>query len=184
MNTIGTKDIKLIHEKVFSERQHKFYAHILSTVIFRSCLFFLDPEFDGEITFKFRPSGGFIGFDNSRLDHLLKRSKVLRLLAALRDAAGFKRLQKQRPWICLRFPLLTSKQLSFWPLDRNIVHSQLKFFILIWFVNWNARKCWQQNHKYNCPRSRRFQTQVTCIHYKRTQFVFQLQRYNIFQTPT
>ena len=49
-------------------------------------------------------------------------------------------------------------------------------------MNWNARKFWQQNHKYYCPRSRRFQTQVTWIHYKRTQFVFQLQRYNIFQT--
>ena len=50
-------------------------------------------------------------------------------------------------------------------------------------MNWNAREFWQQNHKYNCPRSGKFQTQVTWIHYKRAQFVFQLQRYNIFQTP-
>ena len=35
----------------------------------------------------------------------------------------YKRLQKQSPWICLRFPLLSSKQLSFWTLDRNIIHS-------------------------------------------------------------
>ena len=48
-------------------------------------------------------------------------------------------------------------------------------------MNWNARKFWQQNHTYNGPRSRRFQTQVTWIHYKRTQFVFQLQRYNILK---
>ena len=48
-------------------------------------------------------------------------------------------------------------------------------------MNWNIREFWQQNHKYNCPRSRRFQTQVTWIHYKRAHFVFQLQRYNIFK---
>ena len=48
-------------------------------------------------------------------------------------------------------------------------------------MNWNARKIWQQNHKYNCPRSRRFQTQVTWVHYKRTQFVFELQQFNIFK---
>ena len=49
----------------------------------------LDPEVYGEIALKFRPYGGLIGFDNSRLDSLLKRSKVLRLHAALHDAAGF-----------------------------------------------------------------------------------------------
>ena len=48
-------------------------------------------------------------------------------------------------------------------------------------MNWNERKFWQQNHKYS--RHRRFQTQVTWIHYKRTQFVFQLQRYNILKPP-
>ena len=50
-------------------------------------------------------------------------------------------------------------------------------------MNWNARAFWLQNHKNNCPRSRMFQNQATWIHYKRTQFVFQLQRYSIFQTP-
>ena len=37
---------------------------------------------------------------------------------------------------------------------------------------WKARKFWQQNHEYNCPQSRKFQTQDSWIHYKRTQFLF------------
>ena len=120
MNTIGTKDIKLIHEKVLSLRGNINYTHIsYRQLYFVAACSLLDPEVDGEIALKFRPYGGFIGTDNSRLDPLLKRSKVLRLHAA----RIYKRLPKQRPWICLRFPFLTSKQLSFWTPDRNIIHS-------------------------------------------------------------
>ena len=61
----------------------------MSTVYFVAACSLLDPEVDGEIAFKCRPYGGFIGIDNSRLDHLLKRSNVLRLHAALHDGAGF-----------------------------------------------------------------------------------------------
>ena len=47
----------------------------------------------------------------------------------------YKRLQKQRHWICLRFPLLTSEQLFFWTLDRNIIHSISENFSFT-FVSW------------------------------------------------
>ena len=90
MNTIGTKDIKLIHEKVLSLRGNINYTHIsYRQLYFVAACSLLDPEVDGEIALKFRPYGVFIGIDNSRLDLLLKRSKVLRLHAALHDAAGF-----------------------------------------------------------------------------------------------
>ena len=90
MNTIGTKDIKLIHEKVLSLRGNINYTHIsYRQLYFVAACSLLDPEVDGEIALKFRPYGCFIGIDNSRLDPLLKRSKVLRLHAALHDAAGF-----------------------------------------------------------------------------------------------
>ena len=125
MKTIGIKDIKLIHEKVLSLRGNINYTHIsYRQLYFVAACSLLDPEVDGEIAFKFRPYGGFIGIDNSRLDSLLKRSKVLRLHAALHDAAGFiEDCRIKRPWICLRFLLLTSKQLSFWTLDRNFINS-------------------------------------------------------------
>ena len=90
MNTIGTKDIKLIHEKGLSLRGNINYTHIsYRQLYFVAACSLLDPEVDGEIALKFRPYGGFIGIDNSRLDPLLKRSEVLRLHAALHDAAGF-----------------------------------------------------------------------------------------------
>ena len=90
MNTVGAKDIMLIHEKVLSLRGNINYTHIpYRQLYFVAACSLLDPEVDGEIALKFRPYGGFIGIDNSRLDPLLKRSKVLRLHAALHDAAGF-----------------------------------------------------------------------------------------------
>ena len=90
MNTIGTRDIKLIHEKVLSQRGNINYTHIsYRQLYFLAVCSLLDPEVDGEIVLKYRPHVGFIGIDNSRLDPLLKRSKVLRLHAALHDAAGF-----------------------------------------------------------------------------------------------
>ena len=90
MNTIGTKDMKLIHEKVLSLRGNINYTHIsYRQLYFVAACSLLDPEVDGEIALKFRPYGGFIGIDTSRLDPILKRSKVLRLHAALHDAAGF-----------------------------------------------------------------------------------------------
>ena len=90
MNTIGTKDIKLIHEKVLSLRGNINYTHIsYRQLYFVAACSLLDPEFGGEMALKFRPYGGFIGIDNSRLDPLLKRSKVLQLQAALHDAAEF-----------------------------------------------------------------------------------------------
>ena len=90
MNTIGTKDIKLIHEKVLSLRGNINYTHIsYRQLYFVAACSLLDPEVDGEIALKFRPYGGFIGIDNSKLDPFLRRSKKLRLRAALHDAAGF-----------------------------------------------------------------------------------------------
>ena len=90
MNTIGTKDIKLLQEKNLSLRRSINYTHIsCRQLYFSAACSLLDPEVDGEIALKFRPYGGYIGIDNSRLDPLLKRSKVLRLHAALHDAAGF-----------------------------------------------------------------------------------------------
>ena len=90
MNTIGTKNIKLIHEKVLSLRGNINYTHIsYRSLYFVADCSLLDEEVDGEIALKFRPYGGFIGIDNSRLDPLLKRSKVLGLHAALHDATGF-----------------------------------------------------------------------------------------------
>ena len=90
MSTIRTKDIKLIHEKVLTLRGNINYTHIsYRQLYFVAACSLLDPEVDGEKALKFTPYGGFIGIDNSRLDPLLKRSKVLRLHAALHDAAGF-----------------------------------------------------------------------------------------------
>ena len=125
MNTIGIKDIKLIHEKVLSLRGNINYTHIsYRRLYFVAARSLLDPEVDGEIALKFRPYCGFIGIDNSRLDPLLKRSKVLRLHVALHDGAGFiKDCRNKGPGYVYAFPLLTSKQLSFWPLDRNTVYS-------------------------------------------------------------
>ena len=37
-------------------------------------------------------------------------------------------MQKQGLWTCLRFPFLTSKQLSFWTRDRNNIHSISEYF--------------------------------------------------------
>ena len=90
MNTIGTKDIQLIHEKILSLRINKNYTHISYRQLhFVAACSLLDPEIDGGIALKFRLYGGFIGIDNSRIDPLLKRSKMLRLHAALHDGAGF-----------------------------------------------------------------------------------------------
>ena len=87
MNTIGTKDIKLIHEKILSLKGNTNYTHIsYRQLCFVAACSLLDPEIDGEIALKFGPYGDFIGIDNSRLDPSLKRSKVLRLHAALHDA--------------------------------------------------------------------------------------------------
>ena len=88
MNTIGTKDIKLIHGKVLSLRSNINYTHIsYRQLYFVAACSLLDPEDDGEIALKFRPNGDFFGIDNSRLDPLLKPSEVLRLHAALHVAA-------------------------------------------------------------------------------------------------
>ena len=90
MNTIGIEDIKLIHEKTVSLRGNQNFSHISHRQLyFVATCALLDPEIDGKIALKFRPYGGLIGVDNSRLDPLLKYSKVLRLHAALHDAAGF-----------------------------------------------------------------------------------------------
>ena len=90
MNTIGTKDVKLIHEKVLSLRGNISNTHIsYRKLYFVAACSLLDPEVDGATALKFRPYGGFIGIDNSRLNPLLKRCKVLRLHAALHDAAIF-----------------------------------------------------------------------------------------------
>ena len=90
MNTIGTKDIKLIHEKVLTLRDNIYYVHkFYQQLYFVAACSLLDPEVDEEIALKFRHYGGFVGIDKSRLDPLLKRSKVLRLHSALHDAAGF-----------------------------------------------------------------------------------------------
>ena len=88
--TIGIEDIKLIHERSLSLRGNLTFSHISHRQLyFVAACALLDPEFDGEIALKFRPYGGLIGVDNSRLDPLLKYGKILRLHAALHDAAGF-----------------------------------------------------------------------------------------------
>ena len=90
MNTTGTKDIKLIHERVLSPRGNINYTDIsYRQLYFVAACSLLDPGVDGEIALKLGPYGGFFGIDNSRLDPLLKRSKVLQLHAALHVAAGF-----------------------------------------------------------------------------------------------
>ena len=90
MKTIGIEDIKLIHKKSRSVRGTLTFSHISHRQLyFVAACALLDSEIDGEIALNFRPYGGLIGVDNSRLDPLLKYSKVLRLHAALHDAAGF-----------------------------------------------------------------------------------------------
>ena len=73
MNTIGTKDIKLIHEKVLSLIGNINYTHISYRQLYfvAACSLF-DPEVDGEIALKFRPYGGFIEYDNSRVDSFVE----------------------------------------------------------------------------------------------------------------
>ena len=76
--------------KFLSLRGNINYTHISYRQLYFvavGCL--LDPEVDGELALKFRLYSGFIGIYNSRLDPLLKRSKVLRLHAALHYAAVF-----------------------------------------------------------------------------------------------
>ena len=90
MNTIGTKDIKLIQENFLSLRGNINYTPISYRHLYLvAACSLLDPKVDGEIALKLRCYGGFTGIDNSRLDPLLKQSKVLRLHAALHDAAAF-----------------------------------------------------------------------------------------------
>ena len=90
MKTIGIEDIKLIHEKSLSLRRNLTFSHISHRQLyFVAACALLDPEVDGEIALKFRPYGGILGAKISRLDALLKNSKVLRLHAALYEAAGF-----------------------------------------------------------------------------------------------
>ena len=84
----------------------------------------LDPEVDGAIALKFRPIGSFIGIDNSRLDPLLKRNKVLQLYAALHDAAGLiKDCKSKGPVYVKAFRYSTVNNCFFWTLDRNIIKS-------------------------------------------------------------
>ena len=55
MNTIGTKDIKLIHEKFLSLRGNINYTHIsYRQLYFVAACSLLDLEVDGEIALKFR----------------------------------------------------------------------------------------------------------------------------------
>ena len=65
-------------------------THISQRPLFflAACLFF-DSEIDLQIAFKMRPFGGLIGLIISRIDSILKYSKVLRLHPALPDAAVF-----------------------------------------------------------------------------------------------
>ena len=74
MNTIGTEDTTLTYEKILSLRRNINHTHISCRQLFCSLL---DPEVDCEIALEFRPHIVFIRIDNSRLDPLLKRSKVL-----------------------------------------------------------------------------------------------------------
>ena len=61
MNTIGTKDIKLIHERVLSLRGNINYTEkSYRQLYFVAACSLLDPEADGEIALKFRPYAGFI----------------------------------------------------------------------------------------------------------------------------
>ena len=88
MNTIEIEYIKVIHAKAISLRGNLNCSHVSHRQLhFVAACSILDPEIDGEIELKFRPYGGLIGVDNSRLDPSLKYSKVLRLHAALHDAA-------------------------------------------------------------------------------------------------
>ena len=98
----------------------------------------LDPEVDGEIALKFRPYGGFIGIDNSRLDPLLKPSKVLRLHAALHDATGIiKDCRNKGPGYVYAFRYSPVNNCLFghltgilFILSVKIFHSQLKIGML------------------------------------------------------
>ena len=112
-------------KKFLSLRGNINYTHIsYRQLYFVAACSLLDPEVDGEIALKFRPYGSFIGIDSSRLDPLLKRSKVLRLHAALHDAAGFlKDCRNKGPGYIYTFRYSPVKQLSFWTPDRNIIHS-------------------------------------------------------------
>ena len=135
MNTIGTKDIKLIHENVLSLRGNINYVHIsYRQLYFVAACSLLDPEVDGEIALKFRPYGGFIGIDNSRLDPLLKRSKVLRLHAALHDAAGFtKDCRNKGPGYVNAFRYSPVNNCLFGHLTGILIILSVKIFHSQWF---------------------------------------------------
>ena len=151
MNLIGTKDIKLIHENVLSLRGNINYTHIsYRQLYFVAACSMLDPEVDGEIALKFRPLWWFHW--NSRPDPFLKRSKVLRLHAALHDAAGFiKDCRNKGPGYNYAFRYSPVNHCLFEHLTGILFILSVKFVIHIYLMNWNARKFWQQNHKYNCP---------------------------------
>ena len=134
MKTIGKEDIKLIHEKSLSLRGNLTFSHISHRQLyFLAACALLDPELDGEIALNIRPYGGLIGVDNSRLHPLLKYSKVLRLHAALHDAAGFvKDCRNKGPGYVYAFRYSPINNFPFahltgilFVLSVNISHSQL-----------------------------------------------------------
>ena len=66
--TIGIKDIQLIREKSLSLRRNLTLSHISHRQLyFVAACVLLDPESDGELALKFRPYGGLIGVDISRI---------------------------------------------------------------------------------------------------------------------
>lgn len=83
-----TIDLVKIHQNFLRIKDSQPYFSKRRSYFLAACLYF-DSNIDLEVALKLRPYGGLIGIDNSRLDHYLKESKVLRLHAIIHDAAGF-----------------------------------------------------------------------------------------------
>lgn len=85
---INVIDVRNIHETSIKLRANDETLTGRRACFIASCMV-LDSSIDVDTANSLRPYGGLIGVDNSRLDLYLKRSKILRLHAALHDSAGF-----------------------------------------------------------------------------------------------
>ena len=87
-STIATVDVEKIHE-IFKDIQKEYPRYNKRFQYFLAACHHIDPYFDLDLALKFRPHGGLIGIDDSKLDKYLNHNKVLRLHAILHDATGF-----------------------------------------------------------------------------------------------
>ena len=86
-STIATIDVEKIHQ-IYNDIKIEYSRYNERFQYFLAAYHYIDPHFDLDLALKFRPHGGLIGIDDSKLYKYLK-NKILRLHAILHDATGF-----------------------------------------------------------------------------------------------